>query len=61
MRKRNYNELLKRYMLIFDESFPTMIAPGTEEDHMDIIEKCLEEQRPYDPYANGDAIPDAVY
>ena len=61
MRKRDYEELLKRYFLIFDEGFPTHMAPDDEEEQMDIIEKCLDTKTPYDPYADGDIEPDANY
>ena len=61
MKNRNYEELLKRYFLIFDEGFPTFMAPDDVEEQMDIIEKCLETKTPYDPYADGDIDPEADY
>lgn len=61
MGDRNYELLLQRYLLTFDEGFPTEMAPGSSEDHMDIMEKCLSEKKPYDPYANGEVNPNALY
>lgn len=60
-KQRDYSTLLKQYFLIFDEGFPTYLAPSDEEEQMDIMEKCLEEKKPYDPYASGEILPDADY
>ena len=61
MTTRNHTELLKRYMLIFGESFPTEMAPPDEEEQMNIIEKCLESKTPYDPTTEPWFDPEAVY
>ena len=58
---RDYVELLKRYMLIFDETFPTEMAPADEEEQMDIIENCLSRNEPYNPYEEGKIDQDALY
>lgn len=50
---KSYNELLIAYIEKFGESFPIDMAPQDDEAAMDIIEKCIRENKPYDPYENG--------
>ena len=32
-----YEDLIEQYVEKFDEGFPTFMAPGGEEEHMEII------------------------
>ena len=32
-----YEDLIEQYVEKFDEGFPTFMAPGEEEEHMEII------------------------
>ena len=36
-----YEDLIEQYVEKFDEGFPTFMAPGGEEEHMEIIKNCL--------------------
>ena len=45
----------------FDEGFPTFMAPGEEEEHMEIIKNCLKTGKSYDPYTDPDFDPYADY
>lgn len=57
---RIYEELLIAYIKRFGEAFPTDMAPQDDEEVMDIVEKCLLDNKPYDPYADG-ANPEDLY
>lgn len=50
---KSYEELILEYIQKFGESFPTDMAPQDDKEAMDIMEKCIRENKPYDPYENG--------
>ena len=58
---RNFDELLDKYAEKFGEAFPVRMAPGSDEEIMDLIEECLESGTPYDPYADPDFDPEMDY
>ena len=47
-----YEDLIEQYVEKFDEGFPTFMAPGGEEEHMEIIKNCLKTGKSYDPYTD---------
>ena len=52
-----YEDLIEQYVEKFDEGFPTFMAPGGEEEHMEIIKNCLKTGKSYDPYTDPDFDP----
>ena len=52
-----YEDLIEQYVEKFDEGFPTFMAPGGEEEHMEIIKKDQNQ----DPYTDPDFDPYADY
>ena len=61
MAERNYTAIAEEYYEKFGEIFPSRMAPGNEQDKMDIMEECLKTGQPYDPYAQEDFDPEADY
>ena len=58
---RNFDELLMKYGEKFGEAFPVRMAPGDDDEVMDLIEKCLENGTAYDPYSDPDFDPEMDY
>ena len=50
-----YEDLIEQYVEKFDEGFPTFMAPGGEDEHMEIIKNYLKTGKSYDPYTDPDA------
>lgn len=50
------DELLEKYQEHFEENFPIMLCRTMEnEEIIKIIEKCLEDDEPYEPELNEEA------
>lgn len=51
-----FDKLLDEYQERFEENFPLMLCRTMEEDEIiKIIQKCLDDDEPYEPELNNDA------
>lgn len=51
-----FDKMLDEYQERFEENFPLMLCRHMEEDEIiEIIQKCLDDDEPYDPELDPDA------
>ena len=51
-----FDKMLDKYQERFEENFPLMLCRHMEEDEIiEIIQKCLDDDEPYDPELDPDA------
>ena len=51
-----FDKMLDEYQERFEENFPLMLCRHMEEDEIiEVIQKCLDDDEPYDPELDPDA------
>lgn len=55
------DKLISMYSEKFHEAFPVRMAPTDIDEVEKIIKECVRTGKPYDPYADPDFDPEAMY